>query len=72
MANLGGFFAKDNLFYLFRRVRVETSSPLKGPVTYSFQITAKIICRSYGFFNVRKRKVPLKHNLDYTKDYWMS
>ena len=41
---------------------------LKGPVTYSFEITAKIIGCSYGF-TVRKREVYPVHNLGYTEDY---
>ena len=34
MANLDGTFAKDNLFWWFQKVRVETKFPLKGPVTH--------------------------------------
>ena len=44
---------------------------LKEPVTYSFEINAKIIGCSYGF-NVRKREVYPVHNLGYTEDYWIS
>ena len=41
----------------------------KGPVTYSFEITAKIIgCK----INVRKREVHPVHNLGYTEDYWIT
>ena len=34
MTNLDGIFAKDNLFWSFQKVRVETNFPLKGPVTH--------------------------------------
>ena len=33
MASLDGFFAKDNLLYLFQKVRIETTFPLKGSTT---------------------------------------
>lgn len=72
MASLDGLFAKDNLLCLFQKVSVETNFPLKGSITHSFQITAKIIDCSYRFFNVRKRDVSQVHNLDYTVDYWIS
>ena len=50
MASLDGIFAKDNLFWWFQKVRVETNFPLNGPVTHVFLITAKIIDCILGAF----------------------
>ena len=50
MASLDGIFAKDNLFWWFQKVRVETNFPLKDSVTHFLYITAKIIDYTWGDF----------------------
>ena len=72
MASFDGIFAKDNLFWWFQKVRVETNFPLNSPVTHVFWITAKIIDCTWGFLNLRNRDVSPGRNLDSTEDYWTS